>query len=122
MTTRQPEDDDGVNVDRLYEILEEAEHALSYEEREAIADALRAGDDDAPTSPRAREFLAQIRDRLREVEGEKGHGPPWFPWIQLAWEYLIEPSHGKRPQEMSRDELEHEIERRRKYHPREGEE
>ncbi|HEX5173656.1 MAG TPA: hypothetical protein VFV91_05875 [Gaiellaceae bacterium] len=107
---------------RLLDVVDEAHAALTYEEREAIADALRADmEGEGPMSPRARAFLVRISDQLREIECEEGRGPAWFPTRQMVWEDLIEPRGAKRPEEMSADELEHEIERHRKYHPDPGE-
>jgi hypothetical protein len=115
--TENEDNDLSPSAHRLFDVLDEAQEALSYEECEAIADALRANaGGDAPMSPRARRFLARINDRLREVELEEGDAP-WISWRQIAWEYITEPVHGKRVSEMTPDELEHEIERLRKYRP-----
>jgi hypothetical protein len=99
------------SVDAVYNVIENARAVLTYEEREALADALIAGGSGAAAvSPRSAKFL----DRLQPLLGDASADA-----VRAAAEYLTEPGvDGPRsggPAGMSDDELEREIERRRRY-------
>lgn len=96
--------------DDLFDRLEAADvAAMSYEEREAVADAIHSGSlEDAALSPRARILAEELAALVAKPDlGTTG--------VAAVVDTLTEPAHGKRPDEMTNDELEREIERRRKY-------
>jgi hypothetical protein len=57
-------------------------------------------------------WLDRVRAQLAKIEKQEG-GLQY--WTGVARNDITEPSHGKLPAEMTSDELEHELERRKKY-------
>jgi hypothetical protein len=102
-------------VARLGELVDEALPSMSYEEREAIADALWNGDvAHGAMSPRASALARRLDDQLAAIE-QAGGAASRRDWTELICRDISEPSHGKLPHEMSEDELHRELERRKKY-------
>lgn len=104
-------------VDRLFDVLDGAREELTYEERETVADALASEPRDGePVSPRACEWLDRLREQLHRIKLTEGASEANY-WTAATREAITEPTDGKGADEMNADEIDRELERRRKYVP-----
>jgi hypothetical protein len=99
-------------VDRLFTEIEGVRAEFGGEEREALAEAIRERSDNVPpkVTPRLR-VITEILDEIERSEGIKKR----LSWERDVVSELTEPNHDKLPNEMTNDELEREIDRRRRY-------
>ena len=114
--TKRDDESAPPEVRALFETLDNAKAGLSYEEKEGLADALRAGGESrfAAVSPRGAPFLKRLRSALRDIETAEGPDSAAY-WTGVAVNDVTEPLEGREPTEMTDDELERERDRRRRY-------
>src|SRR5262249_39292952 len=96
--------------ERLAEAVERARSALGADEREAVADTLVAtAGSPGPRATEAGRAIAAILDELESIGCDRAD------WARMVAGDLTEPDVVKAPTEMSEDELQREMARRRKY-------